>query len=98
VKLNHKYNLKLWCRGIVTGVKDDLIDVSFEYDDSTTARTLYWHSPDLDKFETHTQGEEWRLNLQPGDKIDALDNTKIWYKSIVVKREFRTDNYNPTGP
>jgi hypothetical protein len=32
--------------------------------------------------------------LQPGDKIDALDNTKIWYKSIVVKREFRIDNYN----
>lgn len=38
------------------------------------------------------------MTLKEGDNIDALDSTRIWYSSTVVKVEWRTDSQNTTAP
>lgn len=85
LKYDNERNQKLWCKGQVSEVKDGLIDITFMHDELKTARTLFWYSLDLAIFDTQSAGDQWRLTLKEADSIDALDSTRIWYSSTVVK-------------
>lgn len=60
-----------------------LIEVTFENDSPKTCRVLWWDSPDIDRYDTHSKQEDWRMDLQKDDVIDAFDNTRIWYLSTI---------------
>ena len=34
----------------------------------------------------HTDGWEWRMNLQKGDLVDVLDEIGIWYRGYIADR------------
>ncbi len=35
---------------------------------------------------------EWRLELKPGDIVDAHDSSKIWYASTIIDRIIKTED------
>ena len=75
--------MKLWAKAEIIRVYNDLIQVIFENDNKASCRNFWWYSHEIDRHNTKSEGDEWRLNIKPGDLIDAFDSTKIWYASTV---------------
>ena len=71
LKIDFDRNIKVWSKAYVARMSDDLIEVVFENDSRSTSRTLFWFSPDLDRYDTKSEGDTWRMDLMPGDMIDA---------------------------
>jgi len=64
-------------------VSGDVLHIAFEHDLKQTSRLLYWYSPEIDRYNTKSVGDEWRLELRVGDFIDGFDTTKVWYQSTI---------------
>ena len=92
VKIDYEFNLKMWSKGEIISISGDIIQVQFENDiKSLTSRYLPWYSPEIDRFNTRTAGDEWRMTLKKGDLIDGYDSTKKWYQSEVQNTEYFKD-------
>lgn len=104
VKVDADFNLKMWAKGVISDIRDTddqgkkLFEITFENDSLKYRRVLWWHSPDIDRYNSKTQDDEWRASLKPDDKVDAYDNTRIWYASTIQDKIYRKDNENLDGP
>ena len=78
------YNMKMWAKAHVLKVDGDLIHVKFENDSYASSTSFWWYSPEIDIYNSKSEGDEWRSQLQIGDKIDTLDSTRIWYRATVL--------------
>ncbi|CDW89068.1 ubiquitin carboxyl-terminal hydrolase family protein [Stylonychia lemnae] len=88
VKIDYEFNLKMWAKGEIHSIVNDIFLVAFENDiKSLTSRFLPWYSPEIDRYDTKSSGDEWRASLQKGDLVDGYDSTKKWYQSQVQYRE-----------
>lgn len=96
VKHDYDRNIKVWGKAQVVSLIDGLLEVSFLHDESKMNRTRYWHSQDIAAFDTHSTQEDWRAGIKEGDNVDALDNSKLWYSSTIIKVEWRNDPSQPT--
>ena len=81
----------MWSKGTVISVDHDLIEVEFENDSSKTNTQFWWYSPDIDIYNTKSEGDEWRADLKSGDTVDTFDSTKIWYGSTIMDRQIKID-------
>ena len=105
MKQENDYNLKIWSKAYVSDMHDadssetgkNLLEITFENDSTKSRRILWWYSPDLDRYNTKSEGDEWRLNLKKDDLVDAYDNTRIWYASTIIDNLQRKDLDNPDG-
>lgn len=80
IKLDNEYNLKIWAKAEVSSITGDIFQVVFENDiRSNSIRYIHWYSPEIDRYNTNSEGDDWRLDLKVGDFIDAFDSTKVWY-------------------
>ena len=57
LKIDFDRNIKVWAKAYVSRMSDDLIEIVFENDSRTTSRTLFWFSPDLDRYDTISEGD-----------------------------------------
>jgi hypothetical protein len=69
----------MWAKATVLKIDGDLIHVKFENDSYASCSSFWWYSPELARYNTLSEGDEWRSQLKPGDLVDTLDSTKIWY-------------------
>jgi hypothetical protein len=86
VKIDREHNLKVWAKGTVINVESELIQVQFENDQSINSAYFWWYSPDLDRYNSKSIDDEWRLKLEVGDIIDAHDGAKVWYASTIIDK------------
>lgn len=84
--------MKSWAKAFVSDKKDDILEITFENDTGRTQRLMFWYSPDIERYNTHSQGDEWRSQLKIGDLIDAIDSTKQWFTSTVLDKCMRLED------
>ena len=83
IKIDTEYNLKVWAKGEVIDVNGDLLYVMFQNDNKSSSRYFFWYSPEIDQYNTKSEGDEWRLELKAGGFVDGFDTTKVWYASTI---------------
>ena len=102
IKHDTGFNLYSWGRGEITGFigagtknlgdEDGNNCKKFTvkiFKDSLNSTKIYRaDSLDIARFDTKTNGEEWRYNLKVGDEVDALDYSSTWHTVTVIKNEF----------
>ena len=60
VKVDAEFNLKMWAKAVISDITDTddqgkrLFEITFENDSLKYRRVLWWHSPDIDRYETKT--------------------------------------------
>ena len=87
-----EYNLKMWAKAEISSINGDIFYVVFENDlKSFSSRYFHWYSPEIERYNTKSEGDEWRLELKADDLIDGFDSTKIWYQATVQDRQIRID-------
>jgi hypothetical protein len=88
------YNMKMWAKAQFLKIDGDLIHVAFENDSYASSASFWWYSPEIDIYNTKSEGDEWRSHLQIGDTIDTLDSTRIWYRATVLNVFFKEEEGN----
>ena len=69
---------------------NDILEVQFENDRESRLLTRY--SPDIDRYNIQSQGDEWKMQLKIGDEVDCIDKQKQWFASTIIEKETRIDN------
>ena len=105
VKPDLGFGLFSWSKGEITGFigagennlgdeKGDNVkkfSVKFLKDSSYSSKVYRADSLDITRFDTKTNGEEWRYNLKVGDEVDALDYSSTWNTVTVIKKDGGTN-------
>ena len=86
MKIDREHNLRVWAKATVICVEGELIQVQFDNDQSINSAYFWWYSPDLDRYNSKSIDDEWRLNLEEGDIVDSHDGAKVWYASTIIEK------------
>ena len=74
------------------------IGIRYELDSNSEIKRFNLADWEIAPLGTYTEDFEWRYNLQPGDKIDCLDEEKDWYKATVINVRQRKNAKNEVIP
>jgi hypothetical protein len=91
IKIDGEYHLKQWSKGVISNMigNGKYFQVKFENDFQKTTRDFTVYSSEIAKYNTVSEGDEWRSELKKGDIVDGYDNTKVWYTSTIIETEVR---------
>jgi hypothetical protein len=94
IKFDQENNLKCWSKArIVQSIGNgNYFQVQFECDVNRFMRDLTRYSVEIARYNTMSEGDEWRKELKVGDLIDAYDTTKVWYSSTIIDKEIKEED------
>ena len=91
VKWEVQSDRKCWARGLVAGLEEGLLKISFEEEGEECDRLLDRGSHEIGIYNTRSKNDSWRDKLRPGSLVDCIDASNIWYNSTVLERR-ETEN------